>query len=386
MLRPFADKMRRLSKRFVPKRWIHRLPEVSDNASLTTASPTKLTVADQDGAVNLCQPKNLLDTFGYLEIDLPRNVDYLSLSTDYWHLLETYSKCAKDQFIQARTSYVIPGFAFFSKAASRLLVDDLDSTICRLIGPNYILLGSDASLFFGHGSGWHRDYALSLPVFKLNVYLDFNDSGLGGRFLILPGSQHVGDAYSSLLQKSLSWPVEPADRSFFPKWTNPAEVTYNQESEWLPTKSLEITRGSAILFNTNLIHAVSSKISPGTPRRLITYIFCANPVDLSPKHYCRSGKDHSLSNEELLDQIYHLKAVTYLRTRSIGYGEAIDQYGTYISKHGLDFDRVVSRAQLLRDSGYSFPLESGRHSDVPMDKMKDFLTANFKDVDNLSSC
>jgi hypothetical protein len=109
-------------------------------------------------------------------------------------------------------------------------------------------------------------------------------------------------------------------------------------------------------------------------------------VDLSPKHYCRSGKGHSLSNEELLDQIYHLKAVTYLRTRSIGYGEAIDQYRSYISKHGPDFDRVVAKAQLLSDSGYSFPLESGRHSDVPIDAMKDFLRANFKDVDNLSSC
>jgi hypothetical protein len=78
--------------------------------------------------------------------------------------------------------------------------------------------------------------------------------------------------------------------------------------------------------------------------------------------------------------------VTYLRTHSIGYGEAIDQYCSYISKHGLDFDRVLSKAQLLSDSGYGFPLESGRHSEVPMDKMKDFLRANFKDVDNLSSC
>jgi hypothetical protein len=248
MSHPFADKMRRLSKRFVPKRWIHRLPESSDNASTTSAGPGKLTVINQDGTANLCQPKNFLDTFGYLEIDLPRKVDYLSLSGEYWHLLETFSKCSRDQYIQAQTTYVIPGFAYYSKTAAKLLVYDLDSTICRLVGPNYILLGSDGSLFFGHGSGWHRDYALSLPVFKLNVYLDFNDSGLGGQFLILPGSQHVSDAYSSLLQKSLSWPVEPADRSFFPNWTNPAEMTYNQETDWLPTKSLAITRGSAILF------------------------------------------------------------------------------------------------------------------------------------------
>lgn len=353
----------------------------------TWADPTKVRQSPT-GTSKIEQSKNFLDTFGYLDVELPKALNYSELSKDYWQLVERYTQKSKDDLVKSKESYAIPGFCFHSEIASKLLVEDLDSTISRLLGPNYIILGSDASLFFGRGSPWHRDTSQKLPIFKLNVYLDFDNKGLGGEFLVIPGSQHVSDTFSSLLQKSLAWPDLAADmggvaeRRFFPEGSNPTEWGYQSTADWLPLKSLPIATGGAILFNTNLVHAVTSKISPSDPRKLITYLFCPNPVDLSENNYCRQVNGAILSNDELLDEIYHMKAMTYLRTNICSYGEAINRYPIYLCKHGLDFDKVLSKAKFLEMSGSHFTKETGKHSDVQIKTMGSFLTANFKVIEN----
>lgn len=370
---------------------IKRLTTIRRKANMqargTKVNPTKV-LESPNGTNEIEQSKNFLDTFGYLEIELPKALNYSQLSNDYWQLVERYTEKSKEDLAENKESYAIPGFCFHSDIASKLLVEDLDSTISRLLGPSYIILGSDASLFFGRGSPWHRDTSQNLPIFKLNVYLDFDNKGLGGEFLVIPGSQHVSDTFSSLLQKSLAWPDLAADmggvaeRRFFPEGSNPTEWGYQSKADWLPLKSLPIVTGGAILFNTNLVHAVTSKIAPSDPRRLITYLFCPNPVDLSSSNYCRLVNGSTLSNDELLDEIYHIKAMTYLRTNIFSYGEAINRYPIYLRKHGLDFDKILSKAKFLEMSGSHFTKESGKHSDVQIKTMGSFLTANFKVIEN----
>ncbi len=173
-----------------------------------------------------------------------------------------------------------------------------------------------------------------------------------------------------------------AETGFFPPGSNPSDGSYKSITDWLPLKSLPIATGSAILFNTNLVHAATSKIAPNQPRRLITYLFCANPVDPSENHYCRLNKDNTLSNNELLGEIWHLEAMTYPRTNVCSYGEAIDRYPAFLRRHGLNFDKIISRVESMKMSGSGLTKESRMLSNMQMNEMSSFLTANFKFIEN----
>ena len=327
--------------------------------------------------------KNYLDTFGFLPLTLPHNFDYAQLSLEVnRESVRTMSQSWAD-IVKQKRSFIVPAFADHSAAASSFMVSHLDPVIRGLVGKNYFYIGSDASTFFAAGSAWHRDMALRLPLLKLNIYIDFNSKDESFEFLIVPGSHHVGSAYSSLLQKAAAWPdvlgLEGgfSERNFLPPGSDPTSSCYDHRSDPIPSHAVTIKPGGAIIFNTAALHAVKSCCPTGRPRRLVTFIFCANPIDLSDCHFCREPSGRNYSDAELLDELYTWRAMECARFGVYDYGPELKKYPDYIKAHGVDWEKIT---KMSRELELDLKLEDGSHEQVQVKKMSNFLLQNVHNI------
>ena len=329
--------------------------------------------------------KNLFDTFGFVPLKLPAGFDYEAFREDVRLKAEDQYSLSWEEIIKPGEQFIVPAYADSSFLASSFLVNFLDNEIQRLLGKNYFYLGSDASVFFAAGSCWHRDLAMRLPVLKINIYLDFDEDGHGCDFLIIPGSQLVDTSYSGLLQKGLAWPNERgiyggfSEKKFFPEGSNPTDPNYSSDTDVIPSHCVGVIPGLAVAFNTAAIHAVKSSIDVGQPRRLITFICCANPADLAQNHFSRSPQTVKLSDDCLISEIYAMKAMELKRFGVSGYGEALQSYPDYIKKHGIDWIKIE---QIASVDFLELNREDGKHEGVQERLMAKFLTQNIPEVEN----
>lgn len=331
------------------------------------------------------QAKNFIETFGYLRFSLPPKLDYDQLITDVNKQITTHLSLEWAEIVRQKRGYAFQSFADNSKVATDFLVNWLDRRILPILGKNYLYIESDVSVFFEAGSAWHRDAGMRLPVYKFLLYLDYNSSDISCDFHIIPGSHHVDSAYSSLLQKGLAWPDKwgfaggLSENEFFPHGSDQTNVSYDHAADPIPNTKIPIVRGNAVLFSQAAIHAAKSSIPVGKPRRLITFSFCANPIDLSPTHYKRDANGEKLDNSQLIKEIYHTIALQSKRLGVSGYGSELQKFPDYIKAHGVDWERV--REIVVRDCS-DYEQEDGSKGGVQVDKMTNFLLQNIPDIDN----
>lgn len=330
------------------------------------------------------QSKNFLDTFGFLEFDLPKDLKYDDFIRDVNNLASKQLSLPWEAIAREKRSLGVISFADNSPVASDFLVNWLDKRIQYLLGSNYYYLGSDASIFFAAGSAWHRDLAMRLPLLKFLIYLDYDKHDYCCDFMIIPGSHHVYSNYASLLQKGLAWPDKEGyaggitENSFFPSPSDPTDPCYSGSLDAIPSVTIPVVRGKAVLFNEAAIHAVKSSVPIGKPRRLATYVFCANPIDLSPTHYCREPLGKNYSNDELINEVFMFYAMLEKRLGIVGYGNALMEHRDYVNLHGLDWKKIHWLAETLGDD---YKKEDGSHEQAQMKQMSAFLLQNIKDID-----
>lgn len=331
------------------------------------------------------QSKNFIDTFGYLEMRLPNRLDFDQLISDVNRQATSHLSLEWSEILRQKRGYAFQSFADNSKTGSDFLVNWLDERIQPLLGKNYLYIESDVSIFFEAGSAWHRDAGMRLPVYKFLLYLDYNSCDCACDFHIIPGSQHVDSPYSCFLQKGLAWPDKwgfaggLSENEFFPHGSDQTNAAYSYGLDPIPNKKISVKKGGAVLFSQAAIHAAKSAIPIGKPRRLITYSFCANPIDLPETHYARDPENRKLSDESLLYEIYYTIALQSKRLGVSGYGPELQNYPNYIKAHGVNWDLVKKIAD--RDC-LEYEREDGSKGEVQVKKMTKFLTQNIPQLDN----
>lgn len=134
-----------------------------------------------------------------------------------------------------------------------------------------------------------------------------------------------------------------------------------------------------MLFSHAAIHAAKSAIPIGKPRRLVTFNFCANPIDLPLSHYARDPDNKKLDDAALLKEIYYTIALQSKRLGVTGYGEELHKYPDFIKAHGVDWELV---RKIVEQDLADYDQEDGSKGDVQVKKMTRFLTQNVPDIDN----
>lgn len=329
------------------------------------------------------QSKNFINTFGYLEAALPDKIDYDSFLMDVNRQISEKLSMAWSDICKQKRGYALQAFADNSKVGADFLVNWLDKFIEPILGKNYLYIESDVSVFFEAGSAWHRDAGMRLPVYKFLLYLDYTQNNTCCDFFIIPGSQHIDSVYSAFLQKGLAWPDKYgfagglSENEYFPHGSDQTSPCYDHNADPIPHKRITIRKGGAVLFNHTALHSAKSIIPIGKPRRLVTFSFCANPIDLPPDHFCRDPQNKKLDNETLLREIYYTIALQSKRLGVNSYGPELQNYPEFIRKHGVDWSLVRKIVDSELDE---YQTESGSKADVQVKKMTNFLLQNIPDV------
>jgi hypothetical protein len=232
-------------------------------------------------------------------------------------------------------------------------------------GENWLYLGSDGSNFITTSFPWHRDWFTKIPLLKFNFY--FNPLPfIGGKFLIIPGSNFANDAYSQLIQKTMSWPMQNkvpgglSENGRIPKIRNPRNIfsrICDDEYE-VPHVQLKLNKGDLVIFDHRAVHCVQNNF-PKFQRRLLTVLLSKNAYDFDDNHY---AFQHS-TKEELMTEIVDLIVNERNHIGCPPYGNALlnsdftksnhyinieansgsEKYnsGTFILKNGFKFQSVL---------------------------------------------
>ena len=206
----------------------------------------------------------------------------------------------------------LPGFMEESKVFVELFLSkkmqDIFSYFC---GDNWLYLGSDGSKFITTSFPWHRDWFTKIPIMKCNFY--FNPLPfMGGKFLLIPGSNFESDNYSQMIQRCMSWPMQnktPSgmnENNRLPVIKNPRDLFSwrnffggNKKFD-VPHIELSVGRGDLVLFDHRSLHCVQSTW-PRFQRRLLTILIGKNAYDFSDSHYCfqRYGKEELMTDKKI---------------------------------------------------------------------------------------
>lgn len=212
----------------------------------------------------------LFDTFGFVRLPGYLKKEIPAITQEFDRMMqERYGH------IEPGRHYMYPQFADNSPMLTELVDSPKISALAQaLCGENYMYKGSDGNIFV-NGTPWHRDYLLRVKSIKMLVYLEHNDATSGG-IVMLPGSQFIGDAYSSYLTQSLTWPEPPVlggfdEKGLLPSGNNPL----HHANKLIPGVPVETYPGDVIVFNHNIVHCANQpKISK--TRRLLGMHFCTN--------------------------------------------------------------------------------------------------------------
>jgi ectoine hydroxylase-related dioxygenase (phytanoyl-CoA dioxygenase family) len=254
---------------------------------------------------------NFFNCFGYLHLknffEL-REINKMKKSFDCSYK----SFFAKSKFkilynsIVKKQGHLVPNFLDNNPEILKILKNKkLFDLPKQLLGEDAIYWGSDGTLL-SHGSHWHRDYATLAKQCKINIYLQ------SGNFTIIPGSHHVLDQYSQILQQSLYWPNDspntPEDtgmnkNNFLPR-NNTLKNKLFEECKSLPHTTISFKKGDLIIFDNRLVHCVSFETFP-RPRRLIAVIFS----DFSSTGYEIPSYNTSVSSQKITSELIQLKNI-----------------------------------------------------------------------------
>ena len=310
---------------------------------------------------------NFYNCFGYLHIknffEL-REINKMKKSFDFTY--ESFFAKSKIKIlynsIVKKQGHLVPNFIDNNPEILKILknkqIFDLPK---HLLGKDTIYWGSDGTLL-SHGSPWHRDYATLAKQCKINIYLQ------SGYFTIIPGSHHVLDQYSQLLQKSLFWPNDAIDTGMTKNNFLPRNDTLNkklfEECKSLPHTTISFKKGDFIIFDNRLIHCVPFENFP-RPRRLITVIFS----DFSSTGYKMPSYNTSVSSQKITSELIQLKNIE------------IDKFNVEgISKEMKDFFEENSMQMFAKLYKYTKKNKGGKylgHHQSLNDNAK-ILSKNFK--------
>jgi ectoine hydroxylase-related dioxygenase (phytanoyl-CoA dioxygenase family) len=222
---------------------------------------------------------NFFHTFGYLKIPGFFKAEISSISQEFDRMMSERFKRAYDN-----RKWFWPQMLEDSELLSNLLAQQkITSLMTQLLGENFVYKGSDGNVFSG-SSGWHRDYLIRTKSCKVLIYLDHNDAN-SGALRVIPGTQFVDDAYSTLLGSALSWP-EPApeggfdEKNIFANGHNPTTMGGNKI---LPQVIIESSPGDIIVFNHNIIHC-TNYILRQKKRRLLGLHFTKYTQEIEDIH------------------------------------------------------------------------------------------------------
>ena len=322
--------------------------------------------------------KNFFDTFGFVVIKNMLNAsEYKNLKEEYDAQYRLRDASLADQ--SARRAFFSGGILdailkFFGRRAPtpgmRFLPNFVDTSqyftdfffkeemqkLYRYFaGEDFLYLGSDGSHFLTTSFPWHRDWYTKNPILKINYY--FSDFPfLGGRFMLIPGSNFASDSYAALLQKSMSWPMQNKfpggmnENSFLPISENPRQSYLAQKWQNLknyfsrksdnikiPHVSVKLNRGDVVIFDQRLIHCVESNF-PIVPRRLLTILLSKNAFEFSDDHYLiKSGH----SRQELMREVVDLVVSERNHIKIDAYGPAIRNHPLVSSPHFIEISKIT---------------------------------------------
>jgi ectoine hydroxylase-related dioxygenase (phytanoyl-CoA dioxygenase family) len=277
--------------------------------------------------------KNYFDTFGFVVIKkILKPEDFKKLYKEYDAQFERRTneisalKMLKNSlWLDGKKRYGIKYslHALFQRVGMRFLPNFVDSseiysdfflkeTFFKIYkyfaGENWLYLGSDGSNFVSTSFPWHRDWFTKIQVLKFNFY--YNPIPfLGGKFLIVPGSNFPEDTYSQLLQKCMSWPRQNklpgglSENKRLHQVRNPRNIfnIKNKNHIDIPSAKVILKKGDVIIFDQRTIHCVQNNF-PQLQRRLMTILLSKNAFDFPDNHL------HLINNtrEELMREVVDL--------------------------------------------------------------------------------
>ena len=310
---------------------------------------------------------NFFNCFGYLHIknffEL-REINKMQKSFDCSYK----SFYAKSKFkilynsIVKKQGHIIPNFIDNNPEILKILKNKKIFDIPKLLlGKDTIYWGSDGTLL-SHGSPWHRDYATLAKQCKINIYLQ------SGNFTIIPGSHHILDQYSQLLQKSLYWPNDSIDtgmtkNNFLPR-NDTLKNKLFEECKSLPHTTILFKKGDLIIFDNRLIHCVPFENLP-RPRRLIAVIFS----DFSSTGYEMHSYNRSVSSQKITSELIQLKNIEIEKFKVDGIS---DEMKAFFEENSMKmFTKLYKYTK--KNKGGKF---TGHHQ--PLNNNCKILSKNFK--------
>jgi hypothetical protein len=231
--------------------------------------------------------RNFFDTFGFIVIrEFLNEMDYIDLANEYSVQYRMREKEIHPQSPNPDMQF-LPNFVDSSPLYTDYFFSDAMQKIYRYFaGEDYLYLGSDGSHFIKTSFPWHRDWFTRTPIFKFNFY--FNEHEFeGGKFMIIPGSHHVGDAYAANIQKAMAWPMPNklpgglGENGWLPETRNPRSPYIEQilmHAADIPHVELTINQGDLIIFDHRAVHCVQTT-KPEVPRRLLTVLLSENAFE-----------------------------------------------------------------------------------------------------------
>jgi len=371
--------------------------------------------------------KNYFDTFGFVVIkNIVNKNDFKRLMLEYDYQYETrtgelsvmkmlinrlgFSGQKRFGFRKILSSIknrggmrFLPNFVDGSEYYTSFFLGNRFKSIYRYFaGENWLYLGSDGSNFITTSFPWHRDWFTKIPILKFNFYynpLPF----LGGRFLIIPGSNFSDDSYAHLIQKCMSWPMQNkkigglSENSRIPQTYNPRDYFKNLYRRYIrreklievPHVRLALGKGDLVIFDHRAVHCVENNW-PKFQRRLMTVLISKNAFDFPEKHYLFRDNTRESLMREIIDLVVgernHIKCPPYgdalIKTNFV-------KTNNFIRIESTSSDGIYNLGTILNPAGGEFKSEFDfdYYAKIGRDYRSYFssLNHNIKNANDISS-
>lgn len=293
--------------------------------------------------------RNFFDTFGFIVIRDFLNMAYFEmLSSEYGEQYKARATEIHPQNEPNPDMQFLPNFVDSSELYTEYFFSDAMQKIYRYFaGEDYLYLGSDGSHFVKTSFPWHRDWFTRTPIMKFNFYFNEHEFA-GGKFMVIPGSQHVGDGYASMIQKAMAWPMPNklpgglCENGWLPETKNPRGPYLEQILSHIPNVphvELTLEKGDVVIFDHRMVHCVQTT-KPQVPRRLLTVLLAKNA-------YENYKPDAAKRMHEIIDLVVSER-------NHIGcdaYGRAIGNHAFSKTKHFIHMWKTVDQNNLRYDAG-----------------------------------
>jgi hypothetical protein len=178
---------------------------------------------------------NMFNIFGFIKLSKIFILDNEKLIKAFEYNINKYSKNITD--------YVPSAMEYLSIFSELIINKKIHYILEKIFNCKYYYSGSDCKIY-NTDTNWHCDRKTNNLNLKVAIYLDKLDKK-NGCICVLPGSQHMSDTYSSVLNKKVI-PLFQGPGGF------PNDFLNNKEIPYLP---IENNFGDVVIFNLSLYHA-----------------------------------------------------------------------------------------------------------------------------------